>query len=523
MGRSPDEPLNDGGRRRGGSALSGDSETFGLRGPHPLSPIPSPSGEPLPVAPPGLPMDWENFYKNYRKPDYISGYEIVNKLGGGVFGAVYKARKESIGKFYAIKFLKIDDEDVKEAVLRELEAVKFFAQIDHPNLVSIEDKGEVDGIPFIVMGYAGEETLKRRLERGRLDDKTALAIFVQILHGVQALHERSIIHFDLKPANVFLKGDFARVGDYGLSRLMSESRNTLSFGRGTPYYMAPEMLRKKGDRRSDVYSLGVIFYECLTGEVPFQGETEWEVLKKHETEPVRFPDYVAAAHRRVIEKMLAKEPERRYDSVREVLAALGETGTNPVPPPIPRPAARPETPAAAPHPRPHDGAFDAGPAAARTGESPASGTVHAFRKGPFFAEVRTGPRPLAGLVTALRALRRRLTLAMSEPAGYGEATASSRLPVPSIEDADLPTSAPGAFLSCVGLLAETAVLAALLPARYVIAGLRTVLEFALKLPFRLLGIAWRLAVVAMVVVASVFAFTIIFRVFGSILQAVFRF
>jgi hypothetical protein len=351
------------------------------------------------------------------------------------------------------------------------------------------------------MGYAGEETLKRRFEKGRFDEKSALAIFIQILHGVQALHERSIIHFDLKPANVFLKGDFARVGDYGLSRLMSESRNTLSFGRGTPYYMAPEMLRKKGDRRSDIYSLGVILYECITGDVPFQGESEWEVLKKHETEAVRFPDYVKADHRRVIEKMLAKEPERRYDSVREVLAALGETEVGPVPPPIPRTAGIPN---AAPS-RPESEAWPASP-------PPAARTA-----------VRTGQRPLAPLVTALRGLRRRLTLAMAEPAGYGEASASARLPVPTIDDADLPATVSGAFFAFIGLLAETAVLAALLPARYVIAGLRTVLEFALKLPFRLLAIAWRLVIVAMVVVASVFAFTIIFRVFGQILQALFRF
>ena len=120
---------------------------------------------------PGMPdpgMNWERFYQNYRKPGYVPGFEIVNKLGGGVFGIVFKARKESIGKHYAIKFLKLDDDSVKEAVTRELDAVGIFAQIDHPNLVSIEDMGEVDGIPYIVMGYAGEETLKKRLEQKRM-------------------------------------------------------------------------------------------------------------------------------------------------------------------------------------------------------------------------------------------------------------------------------------------------------------------------------------------------------------------
>lgn len=271
------------------------------------------------VAVEGTPMNWESFYKNYRKPDYIPGYQLLNKLGGGVFGFVYKARKESIGKNYAIKFLKVDDENVKKAVMHELEAIKFFAQVDHPHLVSIEDKGEVDGVPFIIMGYAGEETLKKRFEEKSSTPTQALNLFRQILSGVAALHEKSIIHFDLKPGNVFLKGDFARVGDYGLSRLMSESRKTLSFGRGTPYYMAPELLKKKGDNRSDIYSLGVILFEMLTGEVPFQGDSEWEVLKKHEEESIKFPSKIDSQLQQLISRMMAKKPEDRYQSVKDIV------------------------------------------------------------------------------------------------------------------------------------------------------------------------------------------------------------
>ena len=169
----------------------------------------------------GSRINWESFYANYRKPGYIAGYEILNKLGGGVFGMVFKARKESIGKDYAIKFLKVDDEAVRDAVVRELGTVRFFAQIDHPNLVSIEDKGEIDGIPFIIMSYAGDETLQQRLQPGALEREDGLRVFIQAARGVQALHERSLVHFDLKPANIFLKGDIARVGDYGLSKLIT--------------------------------------------------------------------------------------------------------------------------------------------------------------------------------------------------------------------------------------------------------------------------------------------------------------
>ena len=283
------------------------------------SPLPSPR------------IDWESFYRSYRKPGYVPGFEIITKLGGGVFGLVFKARKESIGKDYAIKFLKVDDEVVRDAVLRELDSVRFFAQVDHPNLVSIEDKGEIDGIPFIIMSYAGEETLRKRMESGRMSRDEALRIFVQAARGVQALHERSLVHFDLKPANIFLKGDIARVGDYGLSKLVTESRNSLSFGRGTPYYMAPEMLKRRGDHRSDVYSLGILLYECLVGDVPFKGDSEWEVLRKHELESPAFPEHLAAADCSVIARCLAKDPDERFQSVTELLhslqapAALGES------------------------------------------------------------------------------------------------------------------------------------------------------------------------------------------------------
>ena len=135
----------------------------------------------------------------------------------------------------------------------------------------------------------------------------------------------------LNIVNIFLKGEVARVGDFGLSKLVTESRNSLSFGRGTPYYMAPEMLQRRGDTRSDIYSLGVILYECLCGEVPFRGDSEWEVLRKHESAEVPFPDHLTDGDRQIIARCLAKDPEDRYESVAELLrdlqapVALGES------------------------------------------------------------------------------------------------------------------------------------------------------------------------------------------------------
>ena len=267
-------------------------------------------------------MDWEGFFRDYRKPDFIPGYTIINKLGGGVFGEVYKARKTSIGKYYAIKFLRLQDERLSEQVLKELDAVDHFAQVDHPNLVSIEDRGDVGGIPYIVMGYGGDETLKSALRDGALPRERTLTLYRQVLEGASALHEHSIVHFDLKPANIFIRGEVARVGDYGLSKLMSESRATLSMGRGTPYYMAPEMLRRKGDARSDVYSLGVILFEMLIGRVPFNGDSEWQILKAHETELVEIPAEIPAPLGAFLLQCLDKDPARRFRHCRAQLAAF---------------------------------------------------------------------------------------------------------------------------------------------------------------------------------------------------------
>jgi tRNA A-37 threonylcarbamoyl transferase component Bud32 len=270
-------------------------------------------------------IDWESFYNAFRKPDFIPGYEVQNHLGGGAFGEVYKARKTSIGKAYAVKFLRLDDTAQKDAVERELEQVRLFAAIDHPNLVTIEDMGVVLGVPYLIMGYAGEDTLARRLKRGELDRDSALRYFVQIARGVLALHDRRLAHFDLKPSNVFLNGEVARVGDYGLAKLLTEGRATLSFGRGTPHYMAPEMLKNRADHRADLYSLGVILYECLTFRLPFGNDAGGAFVLREDDRPPEFPSGFPHPLRPVVERCLRLEPEQRYASVHELLSALGQT------------------------------------------------------------------------------------------------------------------------------------------------------------------------------------------------------
>lgn len=268
-------------------------------------------------------MDWEAFYARFREADFIRGYEIQNRLGGGAFGEVYKARKHSIGKSYAIKFLKIDDDAQREAVERELDQVRHFAALDHPNLVTIEDLGTAMGVPYLIMGYAGEDTLARLMKRERLSDDRALVYFVQASRGVLALHDLRLVHFDLKPSNVFIKGEVARVGDYGLSKMMTDGRLTLSFGRGTPQYMAPEMVRNRADHRADIYSLGVILFESLSGRLPFPPPASGTIAIREDDNPPAFPPDFPIRCRAVVERCLRLAPENRYESVSEILEELG--------------------------------------------------------------------------------------------------------------------------------------------------------------------------------------------------------
>jgi len=270
-------------------------------------------------------MDWEAFYNSFRRPDFIPGFEIENRLGGGAFGDVYRARKSSIGRPYAIKFLKVEDDDQRTVVERELGQVRHFAAIDHPNLVTIEDIGVAMGVPYVIMGYAGDETLARRLRAGELTVREALEVFTKTARGVHALHERNLVHFDLKPSNVFLDGDDARVGDYGLSKLLDGGRMTLSYGRGTPMYMAPEILRSRADHRADLYSLGVILFESLAGRVPFQPDEIGGLVLREEDAPPEFPAGFPDAARRACEACLRLSPDDRVGTVVELLALLGQS------------------------------------------------------------------------------------------------------------------------------------------------------------------------------------------------------
>lgn len=364
-------------------------------------------------------MDWEAFYNSFRKPDFIPGFEIENRLGGGAFGDVYRARKSSIGRPYAIKFLKVEDDDQRTIVERELGQVRHFAAIDHPNLVTIEDIGVAMGVPYVIMGYAGDETLARRLRAGELTVREALEVFTKTARGVHALHERNLVHFDLKPSNVFLDGDDARVGDYGLSKLLDGGRMTLSYGRGTPMYMAPEILRSRADHRADLYSLGVILFETLAGRVPFQPDEIGGLVLREDDTPPEFPAGFPDAARKACEACLRLSPDDRVGTVARVLEILGQTPhpsdtvrfslpqailDRPIPPAATRRAGQTGARAGSANgktPLADAGLLEGGFRVSREGEGSSSGSTPGARAMELVAELRA--RREAGEVPAGRA------------------------------------------------------------------------------------------------------------------------
>ncbi len=267
--------------------------------------------------------DWEEFYRELRSPGFVPGCEVLQRLGGGAFGEVYKARRLSTGRPLAIKFLKLGEGEAARIAERELEHVRHLADLEHPNLVSVEDLGLAGGVPYLVMGFGGERTLAHALAEGPLPARDAVTVFVQVCRGVAALHARRVVHFDLKPANVFLRGGVAKVGDYGLAKLLADGRQTLSMGRGTPHYMAPEVLRSRADHRADVYSLGVLLFESLTGRPPY-AVGEGGLVSRDDDRPPAFPEGFPAPLAEVARQCLRLDPADRPASVVEVLEQLGQ-------------------------------------------------------------------------------------------------------------------------------------------------------------------------------------------------------
>jgi hypothetical protein len=248
----------------------------------------------------------------------LDGYSIKRGVGVGGFGEVYFAESDS-GKEVALK-------RIQKNLDVEMRGVRHCLNLRHPNLVAIYDiRFDKDQQGWIVMEFIEGESLRETLDQWPqgMHAESILPLFSQIVAGVTYLHDQGIVHRDLKPANIFIENEMAKIGDYGLSKYISASRRggqTESVG--TFHYMAPEIGKGEYGKEIDIYSLGIILFEMLTGDVPFDGESTQEILLKHLTAD---PDLsrVPPRYAEVIGRALAKNPASRYSDGRELLQALG--------------------------------------------------------------------------------------------------------------------------------------------------------------------------------------------------------
>jgi len=247
----------------------------------------------------------------------LEGYTIKRGVGQGGFGEIYYAVSDA-GKEVALKL-------IRRNLDIELRGIRQCLNLKHPNLLALFDIRQDDqDATWVVMEYVAGECLEDAIiahPRGMTAQQT-LAWFHGIAAGVAYLHDRGVVHRDLKPANIFSDEGVVKVGDYGLSKFISCSRRSgQTESVGTVHYMAPEVANGRYGKEIDVYALGVMLYEMLTGRVPFEGESVGEVLMKHLTAE---PDVsmLAEPYRSVVARALEKDPARRFSSVPEMLAAL---------------------------------------------------------------------------------------------------------------------------------------------------------------------------------------------------------
>ncbi|GAW91420.1 Stk1 family PASTA domain-containing Ser/Thr kinase [Calderihabitans maritimus] len=261
-----------------------------------------------------------------------SRYEILEQLGGGGMAVVYKGRDTLLNRMVTIKVLReqhASDEDFVRRFQREAQAV---ASLSHPNIVSIFDVGEEDGLHYLVMEYVEGRTLKEIIrEKAPLDVRNAINIVTQICDALDHAHENGIVHRDIKPHNILVTpAGRVKVTDFGIAKAPTTATVTYTGTIvGSVHYISPEQARGEATgAKSDLYSLGVVMYEMLTGKLPFSGESPISVALKHiqsePTPPRELNPDLPPSVEAVILKALAKRPEERYESAGELAADLRE-------------------------------------------------------------------------------------------------------------------------------------------------------------------------------------------------------
>ena len=259
----------------------------------------------------------------------ISHYKILSELGRGSMGVVYKAEDTKLERTVALKFLAshlLEDEESHARFIREAKAA---ASLDHQNICTVHEIDEIDGQTFIAMAYIEGQSVKDKIAERPLKLEEALDIAIQTAQGLRAAHQKEIVHRDIKPANLMLTEEGqVKVMDFGLAQLAEQSRLTKTATMlGTPAYMSPEQAQRlPTDRRTDIWSLGVVIYKMVIGRLPFEGERQEAVLyaigNEEPEPPTALRSRVPLELDRIVEKALAKSPDERYQHVEEMIVDL---------------------------------------------------------------------------------------------------------------------------------------------------------------------------------------------------------
>ncbi|MCJ7624726.1 MAG: protein kinase [Anaerolineaceae bacterium] len=262
----------------------------------------------------------------------IDRYHFVEKLGKGGMATVYKAFDTRLERDVAIKIINARNQDTEVFLKRFDREAKALARLSHPNIVRVHDYGEHEGKPYLVMEYLPGGTLKDKMGRP-MDYKEAVRLLIPISEALHFAHRTNIIHRDIKPANILITASGnPMLSDFGIAKVLEADPSSTGLtgegvGIGTPEYMSPEQGQGlKVDLRTDIYSLGIVLYELITGKKPFSADTPMAVVIKHMSEPLPRPiDYVPdlpEAVEQVIFKALSKEPENRYHDMDAFTKAL---------------------------------------------------------------------------------------------------------------------------------------------------------------------------------------------------------
>ncbi len=267
---------------------------------------------------------------------YLSDrYEILSKVGAGGMSDVYKAKDHILSRFVAIKVLKQEFSEDSSFVTKFRAEAQSAAVLEHPNIVNIYDVGSENGQYYIVMEYIEGITLKTYIEKkGQLSFKESASIAIQVARGIEAAHNKNIIHRDIKPQNIMISSEGkVKVTDFGIAK--ATSSNTISSDvMGSVHYASPEQARNGFvDGRSDIYSLGIVMFEMVTGRVPFDGDTTVAVALQHLQEDIAKPSIYAPdlpiSFEKIILKCTQKTPDRRYQTIEELLSDIRRSLAHP--------------------------------------------------------------------------------------------------------------------------------------------------------------------------------------------------